>query len=251
LTHRTWDEADSAALKARFLGYGLSVSQLVATAWAWRPRLPRLGPARRPRMGARIRLAPQKDWEVNEPQRLAGVLAKLEGIRSEFNASQGAGGKQVSLADLIVLGGCAAVERRRGRRATVEVPFTPGRTDASAEQTDAESFEVLEPVADAFRNYLKHDYKVRPEELLIDRAQQLMLTAPEMAVLLGGLRALNINHGRAKHGVFTDRPETLTNDFFVNVLDMGTAWQAAEENGVYEGRDRRRASRAGRRRGST
>ena len=238
VAHPLIDESDVRALKAKLLGSGLSVSDLVGTAWASASTF-RGSDKRGGANGARIRLAPQKDWEVNEPARLAGVLAKLEAIRSEFNAAQGAGGKQVSLADLIVLGGCAGIEAAaRKAGAEVEVAFTPGRTDASAEQTDAESFEVLEPVADGFRNYLKHDYKASPEELLIDRAQQLMLTAPEMAVLLGGLRAININHNRTKHGVFTDRPEALTNDFFVNVLDMGTAWQASSEDGVYEGRDR-------------
>ena len=238
VAHPLIDESDVRALKAKLLGSGLSVSDLVGTAWASASTF-RGSDKRGGANGARIRLAPQKDWEVNEPGRLAGVLAKLEAIRSEFNAAQGAGGKQVSLADLIVLGGCAGIEAAaRKAGAEVEVAFTPGRTDASAEQTDAESFEVLEPVADGFRNYLKHDYKASPEELLIDRAQQLMLTAPEMAVLLGGLRAININHNRTKHGVFTDRPEALTNDFFVNVLDMGTAWQASSEDGVYEGRDR-------------
>ena len=238
VAHPLIDESDVRALKAKLLGSGLSVSDLVGTAWASASTF-RGSDKRGGANGARIRLAPQKDWEVNEPGRLAGVLAKLEAIRSEFNAAQGAVGKQVSLADLIVLGGCAGIEAAaRKAGAEVEVAFTPGRTDASAEQTDAESFEVLEPVADGFRNYLKHDYKASPEELLIDRAQQLMLTAPEMAVLLGGLRAININHNRTKHGVFTDRPEALTNDFFVNVLDMGTAWQASSEDGVYEGRDR-------------
>jgi catalase-peroxidase len=237
VAHPLIEAEDIKALKAKLLASGLSISDLAGTAWASASTF-RGSDKRGGANGARIRLAPQKDWEVNEPQRLAGVLAKLEGIQKEFNASQ-AGGKQVSLADLIVLGGCAAVEEAaRKAGAEVEVPFTPGRTDASAEQTDAESFEVLEPVADGFRNYLKRDYKASPEELLIDRAQQLMLTAPEMAVLLGGLRALNINHEGAKHGVFTDRPETLTNDFFVNLLDMGTAWQPSAENGVYEGRDR-------------
>ncbi len=238
VTHPLIEAEDIKALKGKLLASGLSISDLAGTAWASASTF-RGSDKRGGANGARIRLAPQKDWEVNEPQRLAAVLAKLESIQAAFNAAQPAGGKQVSLADLIVLGGCAAVEEAaRKAGAEVEVPFTPGRTDASAEQTDAESFEVLEPVADGFRNYLKHDYKAAPEELLIDRAQQLMLTAPEMAVLLGGLRALNINHGRAKHGVFTDRPETLTNDFFVNLLDMGTAWQPAEEKGVYEGRDR-------------
>ncbi|MBL6079542.1 catalase/peroxidase HPI [Belnapia sp. T18] len=238
VTHPLIEAEDIKALKGKLLGSGLSISDLAGTAWASASTF-RGSDKRGGANGARIRLAPQKDWEVNEPQRLAGVLAKLESIRSEFNASQPSGGKQVSLADLIVLGGCAAVEEAARKAGTpVEVPFTPGRTDASAEQTDAESFEVLEPVADGFRNYLKRDYKASPEELLLDRAQQLMLTAPEMAVLLGGLRALNINHERAKHGVFTDRSETLTNDFFVNLLDMGTAWQPTEEHGVYEGRDR-------------
>ena len=191
--------------------------------------------------GARIRLAPQKDWEVNEPAELADVLAKLEKIQKEFNAAQ-SGGKQVSLADLIVLGGCAAVEQAaKNAGHDVQVPFTPGRTDASQEQTDVHSFAVLEPKADGFRNYLSGEHRRSPEELLVDRAQLLTLTAPEMTVLVGGMRVLDANFGGSEHGVFTNRPETLTNDFFVNLLEMGTSmkWQAsADAEGVFEGRDR-------------
>ncbi|SDB71907.1 catalase/peroxidase HPI [Belnapia rosea] len=239
VTHELIDAGDIKALKGKLLASGLSIPDLAGTAWASASTF-RGSDRRGGANGARIRLAPQRDWEANEPQRLAGVLAKLEAIQKEFNAAQPAGGKQVSLADLIVLGGCAAVEEAaRKAGVSIEAPFTPGRTDASAEQTDAESFEVLEPVADGFRNYLKKDYSAPPEELLVDRAQQLMLTAPEMTVLLGGLRALGINHGRTKHGVLTERPETLTNDFFVNLLDMGTVWTPSETaKGVYEGRDR-------------
>jgi catalase-peroxidase len=188
---------------------------------------------------ARIRLEPQKDWEVNQPAQLPGVLETLEGIQKAFNDAQ-SGGKKVSLADMIVLGGCAAVEQASKKAGhDVEVPFTPGRTDASQEQTDVGSIAMLEPAADGFRNYLKTEYTISAEELLIDRAQLLTLTAPEMTVLVGGLRVLGANHGQSGHGVFTNRPETLTNDFFVNLLDMGTEWKAASEaEDVFEGRDR-------------
>ena len=189
--------------------------------------------------GARIRLAPQKDWEVNQPTQLKKVLQTLEGIQKEFNSAQ-SGGKRVSLADLIVLGGCAGIEQAAKNAGNdITVPFTPGRTDALQEQTDVESFAVLEPVADGFRNYLKTKYAVSPEELLVDRAQLLTLTAPEMTVLVGGMRVLNANFGQSQHGVFTKRPETLTNDFFVNLLDMSTTWKAtSEDEDVFEGRDR-------------
>jgi catalase-peroxidase len=229
---------DVAALKEKLLASGLSISQLVSTAWAsaasYRDTDKRGGAN-----GARIRLAPQKDWEANDPTELAGVLRTLEQVQQDFNGAQ-SGGKRVSLADLIVLGGCAAVEQAaRNAGHDVTVPFTPGRTDASQEQTDVESFAVLEPTADGFRNYLQAGEKLSPETLLLDRANLLSLTAPEMTVLIGGMRALNANAGRTAHGVFTDRPETLTNDFFVNLLDMGTEWKAsvASEN-VYEGHDR-------------
>jgi catalase-peroxidase len=238
VTHPLIDAADIAALKAKLLGAGLSTAQLVSTAWASASTF-RGSDKRGGANGARIRLAPQKDWEVNEPAKLAAVLAKLEQIQAEFNASA-AGGKRVSLADLIVLGGCAAVEQAAKRAGhDVTVPFAPGRTDATAEQTDAESFEVLEPIADGFRNYLKSHYSSPPEELLLDRAQQLKLTAPEMTVLMGGLRVLDANHGQVQEGVLTKRPGTLTNDYFVHLLDMGTVWKKAENaEGVYEGRDR-------------
>jgi catalase-peroxidase len=238
VTHPLIDQADVAALKAKLLGAGLSTAQLVSTAWASASTF-RGSDKRGGANGARIRLAPQKDWEVNEPAKLAVVLAKLEQIQAEFNASA-AGGKRVSLADLIVLGGCAAIEQAAKRAGhDVTVPFAPGRTDASAEQTDAESFEVLEPIADGFRNYLKSHYSSPPEELLLDRAQQLKLTAPEMTVLMGGLRVLDANHGQVQEGVLTKRPGTLTNDYFVHLLDMGTVWKKVEnKEGVYEGRDR-------------
>ena len=189
--------------------------------------------------GARIRLAPQKDWEVNDPAELAKVLPILEGIQRDFNSSQ-SGNTKVSLADLIVLGGCAAVERAaKNAGHDVTVPFAPGRTDASQEQTDAESFAVLEPTADGFRNYVQAGEKLSPEMLLIDRANLLTLTAPEMTVLIGGMRALKANHGQTPHGILTDRPETLTNDFFVNLLDMSTEWKpSVSSENVYEGRDR-------------
>ena len=236
--HELIDERDVAELKGRILESGLSVSELVSTAWASASTF-RGSDKRGGANGARIRLAPQKDWEVNQPERLAKVIAALEGVRRSFNDAQ-SGGKKVSLADLIVLGGCAGVERAaKDAGHDVTVPFTPGRTDASQEQTDVESFEPLEPEADGFRNYQKTRYTVSAEELLVDRAQLLTLTAPEMTVLVGGLRALNANVGESRHGVFTSRPGTLTNDFFVNLLDMGTEWKATAENeDVFEGRDR-------------
>jgi catalase-peroxidase len=236
--HELIGEQDITALKAKILASGLSTSRLVSTAWAAAASFrgtDRRGGAN----GARIRLAPQKTWEVNDPTELAKALQTLEQIQQDFNTSQ-SGGKKVSLADVIVLGGCAAVEQAaKNAGHEVKVPFAPGRTDTSQEQTDVESFAVLEPTADGFRNYLRAGEKVAPEQRLIDRAFMLNLTAPEMAVLVGGLRALDANHKQAKHGVLTTRPGTLTNDFFVNLLDIGTEWKAsaAEEN-VYEGQDR-------------
>ncbi len=230
---------DIASLKAKILASGLSVSELVSTAWASASTF-RGSDKRGGANGARIRLAPQKDWAVNQPAQLAKVLQKLEGIQKEFNASQ-TGGKKVSMADLIVLGGSAAIEKAAGHK--VEVPFTPGRMDASQEQTDVASFEPLEPKADGFRNYINGKQRLSPEELLVDKAQLLKLTAPEMTVLVGGLRVLGANAGKSTHGVFTKRPETLTNDFFVSLLDMATVWAPSREsNGsgaVYEGRDRK------------
>ena len=239
--HKLIGEKDIAALKAKILKSGLSISQLVTTAWASAASF-RGSDKRGGANGARIRLAPQKDWEVNQPAELAKALKKLEAIQKEFNSSRsnGSKGKKVSLADLIVLGGCAAVEeaaKRAGHK--VKIPFSPGRTDASQKQTDVHSFAVLEPAADGFRNYLRNGHQMSAEELLVDRAQLLTLTAPEMTVLIGGLRALNANFGHSKHGVFTNRPETLTNDFFVNLLDMNTKWEpSSTSEGVYEGRDR-------------
>ena len=222
--HELVADADIAALKAKILESGLSISQLVSTAWASAASF-RGTDKRGGANGARIRLAPQRDWEVNNPAELATVLQTLEQIQQDFNRSQ-SGGTRVSLADLIVLGGCAAVEQAaRNAGHDITVPFTPGRTDASQEQTDVESFAVLEPKADGFRNYLRAGEKLPPETLLLDRAFMLKLTAPEMTVLVGGLRALNANVGQTRHGVFTDRPEALTNDFFVNLLDMGTEWK--------------------------
>ena len=237
--HKPIDAKDIADLKARILASGLSVSELVSTAWASASTF-RGSDKRGGANGARIRLAPQKDWEVNQPAQLAKVLETLEGIQKAFNASA-SGGKKVSLADLIVLGGSAAVEKAaKAAGVTVEVPFAPGRTDASQEQTDVESFAVLEPVADGFRNYLRKQYAVPAEELLVDRAQLLTLTAPEMTALIGGLRVLGANVGKSKHGVFTKTPETLTNDFFVNLLDMGTEWKAVSDaKDVFEARDRK------------
>jgi catalase-peroxidase len=237
--HKLIDEKDVATLKAKVLASGLTVSELVSTAWASASTF-RGSDKRGGANGARIRLAPQKDWAVNEPPRLAKVLKTLAGIQNAFNGAQ-SGGKKVSLADLIVLAGCAGVERaakNAGQEATV--PFTPGRMDASQEQTDVASFAALEPVADGFRNHQKTRYAVSAEELLVDRAQLLTLTAPEMTVLVGGLRVLNSNVGQSRHGVFTKRPETLTNDFFVNLLDTGTEWKAASKDAdVFEGRDRK------------
>jgi catalase-peroxidase len=237
--HKLIDEQDIAALKDKILASGLSISQLVSTAWASAATF-RGSDKRGGANGARIRLAPQKDWEVNQPAQLATVLQKLETIQKEFNASQ-SGGKKVSLADLIVLGGSAAVEKAaKNAGHDVKVPFAPGRTDASQEQTDVDSFAPLEPTADGFRNYLRGKQRLSAETLLVDRAQLLTLTAPEMTVLVGGLRALDTNFGKSKHGVFTKRPETLTNDFFVNLLDMSTQWQPSEESeGEFEGRDRK------------
>jgi len=239
--HPLIGEQDIAALKKKILASGLSVSELVSTAWASAATF-RGSDKRGGANGARIRLAPQKDWEVNQPAQLKRVLQKLEAIQKEFNGagSNGRKRKQVSLADLIVLGGCAAVEKAaKAARLEVKVPFTPGRMDASQEQTDVESFEPLEPTADGFRNYVSGKQRLSPEELLVDRAQLLRLTAPELTVLVGGLRVLGANVGKSKHGVFTHRPETLTNDFFLNLLDMSTEWQPSNGNGVYEGRDRK------------
>jgi catalase-peroxidase len=238
VNHELIDEHDAAELKGKILASGLSISQLVSTAWASASTF-RGSDKRGGANGARIRLAPQKDWEVNQPAQLKTVLQTLEGIQKDFNSAQ-SGGKKISLADLIVLGGCAAVEQAaKNAGYDITVPFKPGRTDASQEQTDVESFAVLEPVADGFRNYLKTKYAVSAEELLVDRAQLLTLTAPEMTVLAGGMRVLNANFRQSQHGVFTKRPETLTNDFFVNLLDMNTAWKATAENdNVFEGRDR-------------
>jgi catalase-peroxidase len=238
VNHPLVGEQDIAALKAKILGSGLSVSQLVSTAWASASTF-RGSDKRGGANGARIRLAPQKDWEINQPAELANVLQKLEAIQKEFNASQ-SGGKRVSLADLIVLGGCAAIEKAaKDAGHDVKVPFTPGRTDASQENTDVDSFAPLEPVADGFRNYLSGEQLMLPEEALVDRAQLLTLAAPEMTVLVGGLRVLGANAGQSKHGVFTKRPGLLTNDFFVNLLDMSTQWQPAGSDGEYEGRDRK------------
>jgi catalase-peroxidase len=237
--HALVDAQDVAALKSKILASGLSVSQLVATAWASASTF-RGSDKRGGANGARVRLAPQKDWEVNQPAQLAQVLKSLEDIRSAFNGAQSTG-KKVSLADLIVLAGCVGVEQAaKNAGHDVTVPFAPGRTDASQAQTDAPAFAVLEPIADGFRNYLGRKFSVSAEELLVDRAQLLTLTAPEMTVLLGGLRVLDTNVGRSAHGVFTKRPGALTHDFFVNLLDMGTVWKATSEaQDVFEGRDRK------------
>ncbi len=238
VNHKLIDEKDISSLKGKILASGLSVSELVSTAWASASTF-RGSDKRGGANGARIRLAPQKDWKVNEPARLAKVLNTIEGIQKEFNGVQ-KGGKKVSLADLIILGGCAGVEKAaKNAGHEVIVPFTPGRMDASQEQTDATSFAVLEPKADGFRNYLKDKYAVSAEELLVDKAQLLTLTAPEMTVLVGGMRMLNANFGQTKHGVFTKKPEVLSNDFFVNLLDMGTEWKAVSDaKEIFEGRDR-------------
>jgi catalase-peroxidase len=236
--HTLVDEQDIAALKAKVLASGLSISQLVTTAWASATTF-RGSDKRGGANGARIRLAPQKTWDVNQPAELARVLTALDAIQKEFGGAQ-SGKKKVSLADLIVLGGCAAVEAAAKKAGhDVKVPFSPGRMDASQEQTDVDSFAVLEPTADGFRNYIRKDIQIPAEEMLLDRAQLMTLTAPEMTVLVGGLRALNANVGQSRHGVFTTRPETLTNDFFVNLLDMRTTWQSSTTSeGVFEGCDR-------------
>jgi catalase-peroxidase len=238
VNHKLIDAQDIASLKGKILASGLSVPELVSTAWASASTF-RGSDKRGGANGARIRLAPQKDWEVNQPEQLAKVLKTLEGIRSAFNSAQ-SDGKKVSLADLIVLAGCAGVEQTaKNAGYDVTVPFTPGRMDASQKQTDVDSFAVLEPRADGFRNYQKTRYAVSSEELLVDKAQLLTLTAPEMTVLVGGMRAMNANFGGSQHGVFTKRPGALTNDFFVNLLDMGTVWKAVSEDAdVFEGRDR-------------
>ncbi|HEY3302720.1 MAG TPA: catalase/peroxidase HPI [Candidatus Binatia bacterium] len=239
VNHKLINEQDIASLKGKILASGLSISQLVSTAWASASTF-RGSDKRGGANGARIRLAPQKDWEVNQPAELGKVLKTLEGIQSAFNSAQ-TGGKKVSLADLIVLGGSVGVEQAAKKAGhDVTVPFVPGRMDASQEQTDVVSFAVLEPIADGFRNYLKTKYSVSAEELLVEKAQLLTLTAPEMTVLVGGMRALNANFGQTKHGVFTKRPEALTNDFFVNLLDMGTEWKGVSDaKDVFEGRDRK------------
>jgi catalase-peroxidase len=236
--HELINDQDVSDLKSKILASGLSVSQLVATAWASASTF-RGSDKRGGANGARIRLAPQKDWQVNQPDELKTVLGELEKIQVAFNSAQ-SGNKKVSMADLIVLSGCAGIEQAaRNTCLTVAVPFRPGRTDASQEQTDVQSFAVLEPQADGFRNYQKAKFSVSVEEMLVDRAQLLTLTAPEMTVLIGGLRNLNANYDQSQHGVFTKKPETLTNDFFINLLDMGTMWKPVSEAGdVFEGRDR-------------
>jgi catalase-peroxidase len=238
LKHTLIDDQDIDALKAKILSAGLSVSQLVSTAWGSASTF-RGSDKRGGANGARIRLAPQKDWEVNNPAQLGTVLETLAGIQTAFNSAQ-SGGKMVSLADMIVLAGCAGIEQAaKNGGSNVKVPFTPGRNDASQEQTDVESFAVLEPVADGFRNYMNHKYTISAEELLVDKAQLLTLTAPEMTLLVGGMRVLNANSGQSQHGVFTKRPEALTNDFFVNLLDMGTVWKATSDTkDLFEGCDR-------------
>jgi catalase-peroxidase len=235
--HELINAKDIADLKGKILASGLSISELVSTAWASASTF-RGSDKRGGANGARIHLAPQKEWEVNQPTQLKTVLQTLKRIQNEFNGVQ-SGGKRVSLADLIVLCGCAGVEQAaKNAGYEITVPFIPGRTDAFQEQTDVESFAVLEPVADGFRNYLKTKYAVSAEELLVDRAQLLTLTAPELTVLVGGMRVLNANFGKSQHGVFTKRPEMLTNDFFVNLLDINTTWKAtSEDEDVFEGRD--------------
>ena len=237
--HELVDTGDIKALKTKILEYGLSISELVHTAWASASTF-RGSDNRGGANGARIRLAPQNAWEANNPVQLGRVLDTLNEIQDEFNAAQ-SGNKKISLADLIVLGGCTGVEQA-ARKAGLEisVPFAPGRTDATAEMTDAESFEHLEPVADGFRNYLKGNYSVKAEELLVDKAQLLTLTAPEMTALVGGMRAMGANHDGSKHGIFTDRPGALTNDFFTHLLDMGIEWKTSDPHEhVFEGRDRK------------
>jgi len=237
VSHDLISDAEIAALKGKILDSGLSLSQLVATAWASASTF-RGSDKRGGANGARIRLEPQRRWAVNQPDQLGKVLKTLEAVQKDFNGSK-MGGKQVSLADLIVLGGCAAVEKAaKNAGHDVKVPFSPGRTDATQEQTDIESFAVLEPKADGFRNYLASGHQQAAEELLVDRAQLLTLTAPEMTVLVGGMRVLNANVGQSRHGVFTDRPESLTNDFFVNLLDMNTTWKAtSKDEDLFEGLD--------------
>jgi catalase-peroxidase len=239
VNHPLVDAQDIASLKTKILASGLPISQLVSTAWASASTY-RGSDKRGGANGARIRLEPQKDWEVNQHAQLADVLTTLEEIQTTFNSAQSRG-KRVSLADLIVLAGCAGVEQAaKNAGHEVTVPFTPGRMDASQEQTDVESFAVLEPIADGFRNYLKGTYTLPAEALLIDKAQLLTLTAPEMTVLIGGMRVLNTNVGQTRHGIFTKRPEALTNDFFLNLLDMGTEWKpASKDANVFEGRDRK------------
>ena len=241
--HPLVDQKDIADLKEKLLSSGLTTAELVSTAWASASTF-RGSDKRGGADGARIRLAPQKDWEANQPQQLAKVLNTLEGIQKEFNASH-VNGKKVSLADLIVLGGSAAVEKAAKEAGfDIEVPFTPGRMDASQEQTDVEGFEALEPLADGFRNYQKKSFAVRPEEMLVDRAQLLTLSAPEMTVLIGGLRVLGANYNNSSHGVFTKQVGKLTNDFFVNLLDMETIWKATDEEGeAFEGLDRKSGER--------
>ncbi len=238
-THDLIDNQDIAAIKGKILTSGLSISELVATAWASASTF-RGSDKRGGANGGRIRLAPQKDWAANDPAQLATVLGKLEAIQSEFNGAQ-SGNKRVSIADLIVLGGCAGVEQAaKDAGHDVTVPFTPGRTDASQEQTDVDSFHILQPAADGFRNYANHRFSLSAEEMLVDKAQLMTLTAPEMTALVGGMRALNANAGQSQHGVFTKRPGQLTNDFFVNLLDFGTTWKAVSDaEGVFEGRDRK------------
>ena len=237
--HPLIDDKDVADLKAKILATGLTIPELVSTAWASASTF-RGSDKRGGANGARIRLSPQKDWEANQPAQLAKVLGGIEGVQKAFNAAQ-SGGKKVSLADLIVLGGCAAVEQAAKKAGVaVTVPFSPGRTDASQEQTDGESFAVLEPIADGFRNYLKGKYTISAEELLVDKTQLLTLTAPEMTVLVGGMRALNANVGGSQHGVFTNRPETLTTDFFINLLDMNNVWKPTTADAdEFEIRDRK------------
>jgi catalase-peroxidase len=236
--HALVNAEDVAALKREILGSGLGISQLVSTAWASASTF-RGGDKRGGANGARIRLAPQKDWEVNQPLELGKVLATLERIQAEFNGAQAAG-KKISLADLIVLGGAAAIEAAaKAAGHALTVPFRPGRTDASQEQTDVASFAPLEPLADGFRNYVRKDFEPSAAERLIDKAQLLTLSAPELTVLIGGLRVLNANVGKAQHGVLTKRPELLTNDFFLNLLDMSTRWERSATEGVLEGRDRK------------
>ncbi len=236
--HELVNESDIADLKSKILNSGLSVSELVSTAWAAASTY-RDSDKRGGANGGRIRLEPQRNWEVNNPDQLSKVLDVYEGIQDDFNASQ-AGNKKVSLADLVVLGGCAGVENAaKNAGHAISVPFTPGRMDASAEQTETESFAYLEPLADGFRNYKKGKYESSTEEMLVDKAQLLTLTAPEMTVLLGGMRVLDTNFDGSKHGVFTERPRTLTNDFFVNLLDMDTEWKAiSDDQETFEGRDR-------------